>query len=179
MAPLVNSFGMSLPYNPGSFLNPVISSLDETAVIAMHYTHWTSQFSSTAEKTYESMPGSELTFTTTQADSQFILMTDFHSYQSSNGSGMNMAYFWQGTMYAGWNGNPGDTWMGGCHSGVSSGGMNHKKILWLNPGLSAGTSVTTSVAFGHWSSTSSSHRAVYSGYSPEAEFVVLEFKNPS
>ena len=178
MAPLVNSFGMSLPYNPGSFLNPVISN-DDTAIIAMHYQHWTSTFTSTAARTYESMPGSELTFNTTVDDSQFILMADFHSYQSGTSGGVNMAYYWQGTMYAGWNGSPGDSWMGGAHSGVASGGMNNKKILWLNPGLSAGTEVTTSCAVGHWSGTSSSVNSVYPGYSPEAEFIVLEFKNPS
>jgi hypothetical protein len=143
----------------------------------MHHQYWTSTFQSTAVQTYEKIPGSEFTFQTKEAGSSFLLMSDIPGYQASTSSGVNMAYQFNGTLYAGASGGSGDTWMGSAHSGVSAAGFNLKKIWVVSPNLSAGATVTTACMAGHWSSTSSQHYFLYPGYNSNATFVVLEFKN--
>jgi len=148
-----------------------------STVVGIHWIHWTSIFQSTVAQTYEKIPGSEFTFQTKEANSSFVMMADIPGYQSGTSSGVNMAYQFNGTMYAGANGGNGDTWMGGAHSGISSAGYNLKKIWVVSPNLAAGATVTAACMGGHWQGTSSSHYFLYPGYNSEAEFVILEFKN--
>jgi hypothetical protein len=150
-----------------------------SAIVGMHWIHWTSTFQSTTAQTYEKVPGSEFTFQTKQANSSFVMMADIPGYQAGTSSGVNMAYQFNGTMYAGTNGGSGDTWMGNVHSGVAAAGFNLKKIWVVQPNLAAGSTVTAACMVGHWQGTSSSHYFNYPGYSPEAEFVILEFLNPT
>ena len=148
-----------------------------TSILGMHHQYWTSTFQSTAAQTYEKIPGSEFTFQTKEAGSSFLLMSDIPGYQASTSSGVNMAYQFNGTKYAGDSGGSGDTWMGSAHSGVAAAGFNMKKIWVVQPNLSAGVTVTAACMVGHWSVTSSQHYFLYPGYSPNATFVIFEFKN--
>lgn len=149
----------------------------DTSVVGMHYQHWTSTFQTTAAQTYQKIPGSEFTFQTKADNSSFLLMADIPGYQASTSSGVNMAYEFNGTLYAGQNGSPGDTWMGGVHSGTPTGCFNLKKIWAVSPNLSAGSTCTASCLAGHWSGTSTNHYFIYPGYNGSAEFVILEFVN--
>ena len=148
-----------------------------SSIVGIHWQHWTSTFQSSAEKTYQKITGSEFTFQTKEANSSFLLMADIPGYQANTSSGVNMAYEFNGTLYAGQNGNPGDAWMGSAHSGVATCGFNLKKLWVVSPNLSAGSTCTAACMAGHWSGTSSSHYFLYPGYNPNAEFVILEFVN--
>ena len=148
-----------------------------SSVVGIHWQHWTSTFQSSAVQTYQKIPGSEFSFQTKEANSSFLLMADIPGYQAGTSSGVNMAYEFNGTLYAGQNGNPGDTWMGNVHSGVASAGFNLKKLWVVSPNLPAGSTCTASCMAGHWSGASANHYFLYPGYSPEAEFVILEFLN--
>jgi hypothetical protein len=148
-----------------------------SSIVGIHYQYWTSTFQTSAAQTYQKIPGSEFTFQTKETGSSFIMMADIPGYQEGTGSGVNMAYEFNGTRYAGDNGGGGDTWMGNVHSGVASAGFNLKKIWVVSPNLSAGATVTASCMAGHWSGSSPSHYFLYPGYGSNATFVILEFKN--
>jgi hypothetical protein len=148
-----------------------------SSIVGIHWQSWSSTFQSSAVQTYQEIPGSVFSFQTKESGSSFILMSDLCGYQASSSSGVNMAYRFNGVQYAGQSGSPGDTWMGSLHSGTATGSFNLKKIWVVSPNLSAGSTVTASCMFGHWSGTSSNHYVNYPGYSPVSEFVILEFKN--
>ena len=76
-------------------------------------------------------------------------------------------------MYAGQNGNNGDTWMAAVHSGIGSGSFNLKKMWLVSPNLASGTAVTAYVKCGHWSG-SGNHYFNYPSYTPSSTFVIKE-----
>ena len=147
----------------------------ESQVIAMHYKIYGSSLNtaSSGNQNYVNHPGSEIVFNTKAAGTSFLLYADQAGYQSGTGSGVNIAFNFNGTMYAGQNTNNGDTWMGACHSGISSGSFNLKKMWLVQPNLAANTSVTAYIQCGHWSG-SGNHYFNYDGYTPSSTFVIKE-----
>lgn len=147
----------------------------ESQVLAMHYKIYGGSLntSSAGQRNYVDHPSSEITFTTKAAGTSFLLYADQCGYQAGTGSGVNIAFNFNGTMYAGQNTSNGDTWMGAVHSGISSGSFNLKKMWLVSPNLAAGASVTAYVKCGHWNG-SGNHYFNYPSYSPSSTFVIKE-----
>ena len=147
------------------------------SVVAMHYVTFGNTLNTAGpNQVYQNHTGSTLTFNTTETGSFFVLMADICGYQAGTGSGVNMAFEFNGVRYGGEPGNGGDSWMGAVHSGISSGSFNLKKLYTVSPNLAAGTSVTAYIQCGHWSG-SGNHYFNYPGYSPISTFVIKECVN--
>lgn len=176
----MNSENKYLEYYNGTSWQAVSSTeATNNAILAMHYNVFTSSFntSSAGAQNYVNHPGSAITFTTKATNSSFLLYADVCGYQEGTSSGVNVAFEFNGVRYAGINGGNGDHWMAACHSGVSSGSFNLKKMWMVSPGLSQGTSVTAYIQCGHWSG-SGNHYFNYYAYTPSSTFVIKEFLNP-
>ena len=104
------------------------------------------------------------------------MYADICGYQAGTGSGVNIAFEFNGVRYAGEPGSSGDSWMGAVHSGISSGSYNLKKMWTVSPNLAAGTSVTAYIQCGHWNG-SGNHYFNYPNYNPTSTFVIKEFVN--
>lgn len=165
-------------YNGSSWQRLQSTPAVDNAIIAMHYNVFTGSFTtaSAGAQNYVNHPSSQITLTTTEDNSSFMLIADVPGYQEGTGSGVNIAFEFNGVRYAGINGGGGDHWMAACHSGVSSGSFNMKKIYIVSPNLPAGTSVDAYIQCGHWSG-SGNHYFNYNGYNPSATFVIKEFVN--
>ena len=112
------------------------------SVVAMHYKIFGDVYNTSGpNQVYTNHPGSTLTFNTTETGSSFVMYADIVGYQAGTGSGVNIAFEFNGVRYAGEPGSSGDTWMGAVHSGISSGAFNLKKMWTVSPNLAAGTSV--------------------------------------
>ena len=147
------------------------------SVVGMHYQIFGSSLNTSGpNQVYQNHTGSQLTFNTVEANSSFMLIADMCGYQAGTGSGVNIAFEFNGIRYAGEPGGNGDTWMGAVHSGISSGSFNLKKMYVVSPNLAAGTSVTAYIQCGHWSG-SGNHYFNYPSYSPSSTFVIKEFVN--
>ena len=147
----------------------------ESQILAMHYKVYGGSLntSSSGNQNYVDHPSSEITFTTKAAGTSFLLYADQCGYQAGTSSGVNIAFNFNGTMYAGQNTGNGDTWMGAVHSGISSGSFNLKKMWLVQPNLASGASVTAYVKCGHWSG-SGNHYFNYPSYNPSSTFVIKE-----
>ena len=147
------------------------------SIVAMHYTIFGSSLNTAGpNQVYQNHTGSAITFDTKEAGSSFVLMADICGYQAGTGSGVNIAFEFNGVRYAGEPGGNGDTWMGAVHSGISSGSFNLKKLYTVSPNLAAGTTVTAYIQCGHWSG-SGNHYFNYPGYNPSSTFVIKECVN--
>ena len=165
-------------YNGTSWQRVQTTPAVDNSIVAMHYSIFTSSLntSSAGEKNYVNHPGSQITLTTTEDNSSFMMIADVAGYQAGTSSGVNIAFEFNGVRYAGINGSNGDTWMAACHSGVSSGAFNMKKIYIVSPNLPAGTTVDAYIQCGHWSGTGD-HYFNYYAYTPSSTFVIKEFVN--
>ena len=164
-------------YNGTSWQRVQTTPAVSNSIVAMHYTIFGSTLNTAGpNQVYQNHTGSTLTFDTTEAGSTFVLMADICGYQAGTGSGVNMAFEFNGVRYAGEPGNSGDTWMGAVHSGISSGSYNLKKMWTVSPNLAAGTSVTAYIQCGHWNG-SGNHYFNYPNYNPTSTFVIKEFVN--
>ena len=147
------------------------------SVVAMHYKMFGDIYNTSGpNQVYTNHSGSTLTFTTAETGSSFVMYADIVGYQAGTGSGVNIAFEFNGVRYAGEPGSSGDTWMGAVHSGISSGAFNLKKMWTVSPNLAAGTSVTAYIQCGQWSG-SGNHYFNYPNYNPTSTFVIKEFVN--
>lgn len=177
----MNSENKYMEYYNGTSWQAVQSvPATDNAIVAMHWNVFTSSYntSSLGAQVYGNHPGSLITLTTKETNSSFMLIADVCGYQEGTSSGVNIAFTFNGVRYAGQDGGNGDHWMGACHSGISSGSFNLKKIWVVSPGLPQGTTVNAYIACGHWSG-SGNHYFNYYSYSPSSTFVIKEFINPS
>ena len=164
-------------YNGTSWQRVQTTPAVSNSIVAMHYTIFGSSLNTAGpNQVYQNHTGSTLTFDTTETGSTFVLMADICGYQSGTGSGVNIAFEFNGVRYAGEPGSSGDTWMGAVHSGISSGSFNLKKLYTVSPNLAAGTTVTAYIQCGHWSG-SGNHYFNYPGYNPSSTFVIKECVN--
>jgi hypothetical protein len=165
-------------YNGTSWQRVQTTPAVDNSIVAMHYNVFTSTLntSSAGAQNYVNHPGSQITLTTTEDNSSFMMIADLAGYQEGTGSGVNIAFEFNGVRYAGINGANGDHWMAACHSGVSSGSFNMKKIYIVSPNLPAGTTVDAYIQCGHWSGTGNHHFNYYQ-YTPSSTFVIKEFVN--
>jgi len=165
-------------YNGTSWQRVQTTPAVDNSIVAMHYSVFTSSLntSSAGAQNYVNHPGSQITLTTTEASSSFMLIADVAGYQEGTSSGVNIAFECNGVRYAGINGGNGDHWMAAVHSGVSSGSFNMKKMWVVSPNLPAGTTVDAYIQCGHWSG-SGNHHFNYYQYTPSSTFVIKEFVN--
>jgi len=185
--PIISSVGGSKSFGRGNIITTV-----DTAIIAGHFVTWTESTQNATVYTYKRIVESEITFTSQEDNSSFILWTDISCYQTSSGGGMNNCYYvkigngsYTAIAAASHNGQASeyslstnmDGWMGSGHSGVAS-SFNLKKPWIWSPNQPAGTSLSVSAGFGVWGGTGNECRTNYAGYSIASAMSVMEFVNP-
>ncbi len=164
-------------YNGTSWQRVQTTPAVSNSIVAMHYTIFGSTLNTAGpNQVYQNHTGSAITFDTKETGSTFVLMADVCGYQAGTGSGVNIAFEFNGVRYGGEPGGNGDTWMAAVHSGISSGSFNLKKLYTVSPNLAAGTTVTAYIQCGHWSG-SGNHYFNYPGYNPSSTFVIKECVN--
>jgi len=128
---------------------------------------------------YYDCPGSEISFTTTITGGIYLLRCDVQSYLTSTGggNGINYCFRFNGTQVGGTNGSSsaaGDTWQRGGHGDSDHVGcFSINRMYVVQPGLTAGTTVTANVMAGHWGSAELYHN--YPNYATYSDFYIEEF----
>lgn len=174
---------MSLPTSPASFrCRPIGGS--KGRCLGMHYKHWGTGASHvlTADKSYEKMTGTTVSFNTTATNSEFWIWCDIAGYDGNSDSngGCNNAYFWTDNvrtdelLFGRSGSKPGETWMQDAHSS-RSGSFNLKRPLRFRPNLVAGTSVSVSLAVGAWNGATGC-TFTYGSYADNGCMAILEFE---
>lgn len=129
----------------------------------------------TSNQVYIDITSSVLSFTTSAANSIFLLQADLNIYfATDNGNGSNAAFKWNGTKICGTDGGSGDTWQRCGHGSTGNGGSwNMVRKLVYSPGLPSGSSVSANVMVGNWGSANP--YVNYPGYSNFSDFTIMEF----